>query len=125
MTTRFLVSLPQPARARGEGGLSFTSESPQGFAEELENALRTPALFERWRAAQPEPDEVDPTLGATDPEARVTGSQRDLRIELDIRTRLSGDILKQRLRWLAGNGWELRDVRSDTTPQGGWIGPAG
>lgn len=113
MATRFMVSLPDPEAARGsDPALAFTAVSADGFAEQLQAALRTPTLFERWRQMQPEPDEVNPALGATDAAATVAGSQRDLRIDLDIRTALSGDIIKQRLRWLAGSGWELRDVRA-------------
>ncbi|MBS7458027.1 hypothetical protein [Coralloluteibacterium stylophorae] len=113
MATRFMVSLPNPEAARGpDPALSFSAVSAEGFAEELQAALRAPALFERWRQMQPEPDEVNPALGATDADATVAGSQRDLRIDLDIRTDLPGDIIKQRLRWLAGSGWELRDVRA-------------
>ena len=46
----------------------------------------------------------------TDPGARVQGAQRDLHVELVATTSLPGNLLKQRLRWLAGSGWELRDV---------------
>ena len=55
---------------------------------------------------------MDPGLGATDPDAVVTGQQHDLAIDLVATTSLSGGLFKQRLRWLAGSGWELRDVRA-------------
>lgn len=113
MATRYYLSLPDASRARGaEPSLSFTAHGAEGFAEELQHALRTSALFERWRDLQPEPDEVDPAMGAADPKATVTGEQRDLHIDLVATTSLPGDILKQRLRLLAGSHWTLRDVTS-------------
>ncbi len=108
---RYLIRLPDPTRARGtEPALSFTANGAAAFAEQLQEALATPALFERWRAMQNEPEEVDPALGATDPGAQVSGQQQDLHIELVADTRIPGEILRQRLRWLAGSHWELRDV---------------
>ena len=53
---------------------------------------------------------MDPALGAVDPDARVTGEQRDLRIDLVATTSLPGTVFKHRLRLLAGHAWELRDV---------------
>ncbi|MCL7715078.1 hypothetical protein [Stenotrophomonas mori] len=112
MPVHYSISLPDPSAARGpDPRLSFTANGAEAFAEQLQDALRTPALFERWRATQDDPDEVDPSLGATDPAATVSGQQADLRIDLVAVTALSGDLLKQRLRWLAGSHWELRDVR--------------
>lgn len=111
MTVRYHIRLPDPAHARGsEPALSFHAHSEDAFAEQLQDALRTPALFERWRALQPEPDEVDPALGVTDPQARVSGEQHTLTIDLIVLTSIPGDILKQRLRLLAGSHWELRNV---------------
>ena len=111
MKTRYYLRLPDPKLARGtDADLSFHSEGAEGFAHELEQALRTPALFERWRARQDEPENVDPGLGAVDPAATVVGKQSDLAIDLMATTSLPGGLFKQRLRWLAGSGWELRDV---------------
>lgn len=111
MTTRYYIRLPDGARARGgDPSLAFTAQSGPGFAEQLQDALRNDSLFERWRAKQEEPDEVDPALGATDPDATVHGEQDDLHIDLIVNTGISGNVLKQRLRLLAGSGWELRDV---------------
>jgi len=111
MATRYYISLPDGARARGATpGLSFTAQSAEGFAEELQAALRTNVLFERWRKLQPEPDDVDPAMAATDPNAIVVGKQDDLHIDLVVTTSLPGAVFKQRLRLLAGSGWELRDV---------------
>src|SRR3546814_11027096 len=80
------------------------------MARELQDALRTPALFERWRATQDDPDEVDPALGATDPAATVEGRQDDLHVDLIVVTSISGPVFKTPLRLLAGRAWELRDV---------------
>jgi hypothetical protein len=111
MPTRFYLSLPDPATARGsDAAFAFTAQGADAFAEQLQDALRSDALFERWRAAQEDPDAVDPTLGATDPEATVQGRQDDLHIDLIVTTSLPGSVFKHRLRLLAGSGWELRDV---------------
>lgn len=109
---QYSISLPDPSRARGsEPSLSFNAHGADAFAEQLQAALSAPAFFERWRALQPDPDEVDPALGITDPGATVSGKQSDLRIDLLATTSIPGDILKQRMRLLAGSGWELRNVR--------------
>ena len=111
MPVRYQIRLPDPAQARGsEQTLAFSAHGADAFAEQLQDALRSTALFERWRALQPEPDEVDPALGATDPAAVVSGEQHDLSIGLVATTVLPGDILQHRLRLLAGNRWEMRNV---------------
>ena len=111
MPTRYYLSLPDPQRARGaDAAFAFTAHGAGEFAAQLQDALRSDALFQRWRAAQEDPDAVDEALGATDPQARVEGQQRDLRIDLVATTSLPGSVFKQRLRLLAGSGWELRDV---------------
>ena len=113
MATRYHLRLPEPALARGTvPSLSFHSDSAEGFAQELQEALRSPALFERWRALQDDPDGVEPTLGAADPSAVVTGEQADLSVRLQATTVLPGEVFKHRLRLLAGSHWELRDVTS-------------
>lgn len=111
MATRYYLTLPDSARARGsEPALAFTAQSAEGFAEQLQDALREHTLFDRWRQMQPEPDEVDPALGAVDPQAQVHGQQQDLHINLVVTSTISGTVLKHRLRLLAGSHWELRDV---------------
>ena len=111
MSVRYQIRLPDPTQARGEEpGLAFTAHGPVAFAEQLQDALRRPALFERWRAMQDEPDEVDPALGATDPAASVASEQHNLSVTLVVVTSLPGEILRQRLRWLAGSHWEMRNV---------------
>ena len=112
MATRYYLRLPEPKLARGsDPSLSFQSESAGGFAEELQAALRTPALFERWKAQQEDPEAVDPALGATDPGAVVTGEQSDLDVLLVATTSLPGGVFKQRMRWLAGTQWQLHDIK--------------
>ncbi len=110
MATRFYLSIPDSGALSAAGAFAFRSKGPEGMAEELQTALREDALFQRWRAAQDDPDAVDPGLGATDPAATVRGEQHDLKIDLIAITSIPGTILKHRLRLLAGNGWELRDV---------------
>ena len=113
MRTRYFLRLPDPAKARGsEAALSFRSVGAEGMAEELEQALRGTALFDRWRAMQDDPDAVDPGMGVVDPAASVEGHQQDLTVELVANTDLPGAVFKHRLRLLAGSGWEMRDVRA-------------
>lgn len=111
MATPFYLRLPDPPRARGsDPSLSFSAHGAEEFAAQLQQALRTSVLFERWRAQQAEPDEVDPAYGAVDPQATVQGRQHGLHIDLVVTSSLSGEVLRHRLRLLAGSGWELRDV---------------
>lgn len=111
MATRYYLSLPDPKRARGaDPDLAFHSQGAGGFAEELQEALRTSALFDRWCAAQDDPEGVDPSLGVTDPAAVVHGEQHDLHVDLVATTTLPGNVVRQRLRLLAGDGWVLKDV---------------
>lgn len=112
MSVQYSISLPDPAKARGnDPRLSFSANGAEEFAAQLQAALRTPELFQRWKATLEDAEDVDPALGATDPDATVTGQQADLRINLQATTRLPGELFKQRLRLLAGSHWELRDVR--------------
>lgn len=109
--TRYYLRLPEPAKARGsDPELAFKSDSADGLAAELQQALRSNELFNSWCASQEDPDAVDSSLGATDAEATVSGTQNTLAIELVATTNLSGNVFKHRLRLLAGSGWELRDV---------------
>ncbi|HSR65100.1 MAG TPA: hypothetical protein VLM17_05785 [Xanthomonadaceae bacterium] len=111
MPTRYYLSLPDPARARGgEPAFAFHSQGADGLAAELQDALRSDALFQRWRAAQEDPDAVDKAFGATDPAASVHGEQHDLHIDLIAVTSIPGSVLRHRLRLLAGDGWQLKDV---------------
>ncbi len=109
--TRYYLTLPDPKAARGsDANTSFNAHGAAEFASELEQALRSTALFERWRGQQKDPDDIDQALAAVDPAASVTGEQNDLRIDLVATTSLPASILRHRLRLLAGDGWQLRDV---------------
>ena len=111
MAIRYYISLKNPEQARGsDAAFAFTAHGAAEFAAQLQQALRSDGLFQRWRDAQAEPDEVDDSLAATDPAAAVSGEQRNLQIDLVAVTSLSGYVLKHRLNLLAGSGWELRDV---------------
>lgn len=111
MATRYYLSLPDPRQARGsDPAYAFDAQGADEFARQLQEALRSDALFERWRAAQEDPDGIDPALGATDPTATVEGRQEDLHIDLIAVSSIPGGVLRHRLRLLAGSGWELRDV---------------
>ena len=111
MATRYYISLPNPALARGsDAALAFNAHGAEEFAVQLQDALRTTALFERWRKRQEDPEGVDPSYGAIDPGASVHGQQDDLHVMLVVTSSIPGNVLKHRLRLLAGGGWELRDV---------------
>ncbi|WP_147653359.1 hypothetical protein [Vulcaniibacterium gelatinicum] len=110
MATRYYLRLRDPARARAGGQFPFTAHGAEEFAAQLQQALRSDALFERWRQAQEDPDAVDRSLAATDPDATVSGSQHDLHIDLVATTRLPGRVFQHRMRLLAGSAWELVDV---------------
>lgn len=108
----YYISLPDPDKARGsDPELAFTAHGAAGFAEELQAALSSTALFNKWKAKQSDPDAVPEQWGVIDPAATVTGTQDDLQIKLEARTTIKGEILKERLRLLAGPHWTLHDVR--------------
>ncbi|MGN6113005.1 MAG: hypothetical protein ACTHOC_08370 [Luteimonas sp.] len=111
MPIRYHITLRNPDTARGsDPEFAFHGHGAGALAEELQSALRSDALFQRWRGAQDDPDDVDPALGATDPSATVAGEQHDLHFDLIAVTSISGAVLRNRLRRLAAHGWELRDV---------------
>lgn len=113
MATRYYIRLPEPAKARGsDSDLAFKSEGAEGFSGELETALRTTALFDRWKAKQAEPDEIDQSLAAIDVNSTVTATHHDLYIDLVVVTSVPGPVFKQRLRLLAGSNWQLSDVKA-------------
>lgn len=108
----YLLNLPDAEQARGsDPELSFTAVSPDGLAAELQEALRGDGLFQRWKAKQDDPDAVPDGLAAVDPDASVSGSQVHMAVRLRAQTSLPGEVLKQRLRLLAGSHWTLNDVR--------------
>ncbi|HEY2622103.1 hypothetical protein [Dyella sp. Tek66A03] len=115
MTIRnhYYLSIADLAHARGPvPALSYDGAGPDDFAAALREAVRTPALFERWRALQDDPDEVDPALAATDPAAQVSARVSDLRIDVDLVTDLPMSIVRHRLNLLIGSNWQLRDMRA-------------
>jgi hypothetical protein len=108
----YLLQINDLAQARGtEPELSYDGAGPNDFAAALHEALSSPLLFQRWRALQPEPDEVDEQLGVTDQLAKVTAKLVDLHIDVDIITDLPMSIVRQRMNWLIGAHWQLHDVR--------------
>lgn len=114
MTSRnhYYLSIANLTQARGsDAALSWNGTDPADFAAALQEALRSPTLFEQWRAQQPDPDAVDPALGATDAQAQARARLVDLHVEVDVLTSLPMSLLRQRLDWLVGAAWQLRDVR--------------
>jgi hypothetical protein len=110
--THYYLRIKDLAHARGsESTLSYDGVGPNDFAAALQEALRSPLLFQRWRAMQPDPDSVDERLGATDQLARVSATTVDLHTEVEIISDLPMNIVRQRLNWLIGAAWQLHDVR--------------
>jgi len=110
---RYYLSIDNLAQARGNiSELSWQGNSPDGLAAALQSALREPSLFARWRALQPDPDAVDPSLGASDPNATVTAVQSNLHTDVTVTTSLPHAILKHRLGLLIGAHWSLHDVQT-------------
>lgn len=110
---RYYLSIADLAHARGEDTrFSYDGAGPNDFAAALQQALRGDALFQRWRAAQPDPDAVDASLGATDPAAEVTAKVADLRTDVELTTSLRMSVVRHRLYLLIGSSWQLRDMRA-------------
>jgi hypothetical protein len=110
--SRYYIQINDLAHARGpHEALSYNGAGPNDFAAALQEALRSPLLFQRWRAMQQDPDEVDERLGVTDQLASVSAKPVDLHTEVDVATDLPMSILRQRLNWLIGASWQLHDVR--------------
>ncbi|HEX7815724.1 hypothetical protein [Dyella sp.] len=109
----YFLSIADLAQARGsDPDLSYDGAGPNDFAAALQEALRSPMLFERWRNKQDEPDDVDPGLGGTDANAAVTGKlAAGLNTDVEVRTVLPMSILRHRLNLLIGPAWQLRDMR--------------
>lgn len=111
MTTYFL-SVKDMAKAKGpDPELSFEGIGPDKLAADIAAAMRGDALFQRWRAKQPDPDEVDPSLGVTDAGAAAKGELSNDRTDVQLTTSLPMRIVKHRLNLLIGSSWELRDTR--------------
>ena len=109
----FYFVIPNLAEDRGKiDSLSFSDSSADALAPQLQAALREPGFWERWRALQPDPDGVDPALGATDPQAVVSAKQTDLHCDIEVTTVLPHAVLKHRLGLLIGSHWTMRDVHA-------------
>ncbi len=110
---RYYLTIDNLGNAHGsDPELAFGGSSPQSFAEALQSALQTNVLFQRWRARQPDPDEVDESLAPVDPAANVSAHQDDLHANVEVVTSLPHSILRHRLDLLIGHHWKLRDVRA-------------
>ena len=110
--SHYYLSVADLVHARGAvASLSYDGAGPNDLAAAVQNAMRSTDLFERWRAMQDEPDDVDPSLGAVDPQATASARVSDLRTDMDLITDLPMSIVRQRLNWLIGNSWQLRDMR--------------
>ena len=108
---RYFITIANLAKAHGpDPDLSFQGSSPQSFADALQGALRQPVLFQRWKARQPDPDDVDQSLAPVDPAATVTAELDDLHTDVQVVTRLTHAVLRHRLFILIGPNWQLRDV---------------
>lgn len=114
MTSRnhYYLTIADLAHARGaQPELSYDGAGPGDFAAALQEALRSPLLFQRWRALQADPDAVDERAGVTDQLAQVSARVADLHVEVDVLTDLPMSVLRQRLNWLIGAAWQLHDIR--------------
>jgi hypothetical protein len=110
--SQYYLQIADLAHARGPNPeLSYDGAGPNDFAAALQEALSSPLLFQRWRAMQPDPDEVDKRLGITDQLVKVTAKLADLHTDVHVITDLPMSILRQRLNWLIGATWQLHDVR--------------
>lgn len=108
---RYMFSIDDLPRARGEShDLSFHGESAESFAAMLQQSLREPSLWLKWKAMQPDPDAVDPMLGASDPAATVEAHQSDVHVSVTVTSALPHAVIKHRLTLLIGKHWTLRDV---------------
>jgi hypothetical protein len=109
----YYLSIADLAHARGDDPrFAYDGAGPNDFAAALQQALRDDALFQRWRAAQPDPDAVDNSLGRVDPSAQVTAKVSDLRTDVDLITDLPMSVVRHRLYLLIGAAWQLRDLRA-------------
>ncbi|HET7267770.1 MAG TPA: hypothetical protein VFJ15_06630 [Oleiagrimonas sp.] len=109
---RYYFSIADLDAARGQDpDLAFEGRSPEALAGTVQQALRTPDLFERWRLKQEDPDRVDRSLAAVDPEATAQAEQASLKVDLVVTTDVAMQVLRHRLNLLIGNHWKLHDVR--------------
>ena len=108
MPAQYHISLPDPSKARGnDPDLSFHSQAPPVSPKSCRMPCAAARCSNAGRPSSPTRMRWN-RRGVTDPEATVTGEQKDLRINLVATTRIDSDVFKQRLRLLAGSHWELR-----------------
>jgi hypothetical protein len=108
----YYLSIADLAHARGnDPRFAYDGAGPNDFAAELQQSLSNDSLFDRWRAAQPDPDAVDTSLAAVDPSAQVNAQVADLHTEVDLITDLPMSVVRHRLFLLIGGAWKLRDMR--------------
>jgi len=109
----YYLTIADLIHARGnDPRFAWDGAGPSDFAAVLQQSLRDDALFRRWCAAQPDPDAVDGSLGATDPAAQVHARVADLRTDVDLVTDLPMSVVRHRLYLLIGAAWQLRDLRA-------------
>jgi hypothetical protein len=111
---KFYIALPDPKLAQGlQSEFSFSAHGVDEFAAQLQRALSNPAYIQSWLASLDEDDAeaVSADLLAIDANAKVTGEQHDLSFSLLANTTLNGTAFKHRMRLLAGNHWQLTDVK--------------
>jgi len=109
----YYLSIADLAHARGaDPRFAFDGVGPGDFAASLQQALRGDGLFQRWRAAQPDPDAVEESLGAIDVAAEASARVADLKIDVDLVTSLPMSVVRHRLNLLIGSAWQLHDLRA-------------
>lgn len=110
---RYFITIANLAKARGpDADLAFQGSSPQSFADALQEALRKPILFQRWKAKQPDPDDVDQSLAPVDANASVEAHLDNVHTDVQVVTSLTHFVLRHRLFILIGPNWQLHDVAS-------------
>jgi hypothetical protein len=111
---KFYISLPDPELAQGQiAAFSFNAHGVDEFAAQLQRALRDSRYIQSWLNSLDEDDAgtVDPELLVIDANAKVSGLQHDLSFALVADTSINGAAFKHRMRLLAGNHWQLTDVK--------------
>jgi hypothetical protein len=114
MSTRnhYYFSIDDIRQAHGsDPALAWAGASPDDLAATVQAALRDTGLFERWRVKQADPEDVDTSLAATDPQAQASAEVADLRVDMELVTDLPMRVVRTRLNWLIGPHWQLRDLR--------------
>ncbi|MHC1479627.1 hypothetical protein ACYJW8_05205 [Frateuria aurantia] len=105
-------SIADLASARGDiAELSFDGAGPNHLAAAIQEALRYPGCYQRWRQLQGGETDDD-SLGQTDDQALARARVEDLRVDLEVITSLPMRIVRHRLGLLIGEHWQLRDVRA-------------